>query len=250
MCPMTMRILSAEPLRVAPELIGAPLASPTRRAVAFAVDMALLVVPSMLVALAAALASLAMTQPKALGALRALIFHDRSLTPTERHGALRELAPLLVRIEADGLPPGVSEDVRAGNLDRAADEIGKRNLSITLSPPEQPTPGVPEGAVRFPLERLIPEALRGVTLYGVAALYFGLLTRGRKRATLGKRLVGIRVVRLDGERLSLLESLERFVGYLHIPGTLFVGLLDLWRDPDRRLAHDRVAHTAVVRTAR
>ena len=137
----------------------------------------------------------------------------------------------------------MSEDVRAGNLDRAADEIGKRNLSITLAPPEQPTPGVPEDAVHFPLERLIPEALRGVTLYGVAALYFGLLTRGRKRATPGKRLVGIRVVRLDGERLSLLESLERFVGYLHIPGTLCVGLLDLWRDPNRRLAHDRVART-------
>lgn len=105
-------------------------------------------------------------------------------------------------------------------------------------------------AVRFPLERLIPQAVRGVALYGVAALYFGLLTRGRKRATLGKRVVGIRVVRLDGERLTLFESLERFVGYLHIPGTLFVGLVDFWRDPNRRLAHDRVVHTAVVRATR
>ena len=63
-------------------------------------------------------------------------------------------------------------------------------------------------------------------------------------------MLGIRVVRLDGHRLSLMESFERFAGYLHIPGSLGIGLLDLWHDPNRRLPHDRAAHTAVVRAPR
>jgi uncharacterized RDD family membrane protein YckC len=84
----------------------------------------------------------------------------------------------------------------------------------------------------------------------VGALYFTLLTRGRRGATLGKRLLGIRVVRLDGHRLSLMESFERFAGYLHIPGSLGLSLLDLWHDPNRRLPHDRTVHTAVLSVAR
>jgi hypothetical protein len=38
---MTMRRLTDEPLRVTPELVGTPLASPVCRALAFGVDMAL-----------------------------------------------------------------------------------------------------------------------------------------------------------------------------------------------------------------
>ena len=63
------------------------------------------------------------------------------------------------------------------------------------------------------------------------------------------RLAGIEVVRLDGHRLSWFESFERFSAYLHIPASMFVGLIDLWHDPNRRLAHDRAAHTAVLRRA-
>lgn len=244
---MRMRVLTKEPLRVATELIGAPLAPPLRRVVAFGIDMVLLVVPSVLVAMGAALAGMWIKQPEALDALRTLALGGRSLAPGAEHAALRELAPLLVRFDAEGLPSEVREAVRAGELDRAADLLATRSLIFAMSFSEEWRPGLAEGAVRFPLELLIPQAVRGVALYGVAALYFGLLTRSRKQATLGKRIVGIRVVRLDGERLTLWESLERFVGYLHIPGTLFVGLVDLWRDPNRRLAHDRVVHTAVIR---
>ena len=57
------------------------------------------------------------------------------------------------------------------------------------------------------------------------ALYFVVLTR--RGATLGKRLAGIEVVRLDGHRLSWFESFERFSAYLHIPASMFVGLIEL-----------------------
>ena len=63
----------------------------------------------------------------------------------------------------------------------------------------------------------------------------------------GKWITKIQVVRLDGHHLTWLESFERFVAYLHIPATLFIGLVDLWHDPNRRMGHDRAAHTAVLR---
>jgi len=245
---MVQRYLSEKPLRVADELRGRPLASPLRRALAFALDLAIVAPPSVVLAIGAAAASLAVTQPRVLAALRTLVSGGRSVAPEAQHAALRELAPVLVRLDAEGLPEEVAEAVRAHDLDRAADQLAQRNLIVALSLSEHPEAPAAPGSVRFPLERMIPESVRGVTLYGAAALYFGLFTRGRRGATPGKRLLGIRVARLDGERLTLWESLERFVGYLHIPGSLFVGLADLWRDPNRRLAHDRVAHTAVIRT--
>lgn len=105
-------------------------------------------------------------------------------------------------------------------------------------------------SIRINVTEIIPKGVRALASYGLMGLYFGLLTAGRRGQTLGKRLFGIRVARLDGHRLSLVESVERFVGYLHIPGSLGISVLDLWRDPNRRMAHDRVAHTAVVRAAR
>lgn len=105
--------------------------------------------------------------------------------------------------------------------------------------------GVKGAELASPLRRTIAFAL-DLALYGVGALHFTLLTARRGR-TLGKRMLGIRMVRLDGHRLSLVEALERFVGYLHVPGLLLISPSDLWRGPNRRLAHDRIAHTAVVR---
>jgi len=247
---VAVRYLSERPFRVSEELLGSPLASPARRGFAFAVDCAILVLPSVAVALAAGLAALAVTRPASLAALRTLVFRSHTAAPAEVRSALRELAPLLVDLDAEGLSAEIVAAVRAGDLDAAAAALEGRNLVVALSFSEHVPPASAAGAVRFPLERLIPAGVRGLALYGVAALYFGVLTRGRRGATLGKRVAGIRVVRLDGERLTFLESLERFVGYLHIPGSLFIGLGDLWRDPNRRPAHDRVAHTVVLRNVR
>ncbi len=43
---------------------------------------------------------------------------------------------------------------------------------------------------------------------------------------------------------------ERFGGYFASFGTFGLGLLDLWREPNRRLTHDRVSNTIVVRRGR
>lgn len=92
----------------------------------------------------------------------------------------------------------------------------------------QPT-RVSPNSVRLALERLIPDALRTTALIFVPAICFAVAT-ARRRTTFGKRLLGLRVVRLDGRPVSLFEGVEPFGAYLGILETLGLGLFDLWRD--------------------
>lgn len=243
---MRVRRLTDEPLKVLPEMLGRELAGPWRRALAFAIDYALLFLPTLLLALAVAGVFLHLRDPQGLRALRTLIGGAAEGTPAY-HEALRHIAPLLVHVEAPGLPREVREAVERGDLDAAATALDKTRLLVAFNLADHGHETPAPNTVRFPVEALIPKTLQGVCLFGLAAVYFTLFHAGRRGATVGKRIVGIRVARLDGHRLSIPESFERFVGYLHIPGSLGLSLLDFWRDPNRRLPHDRVVHTAVLR---
>jgi uncharacterized RDD family membrane protein YckC len=246
---MGLRHLTDEPLHVEPELVGLPLASPTRRFVAFAIDWIVVIVPTVLVGLGIAALSLSQTDPRALRALVSARSGGGSAAGSA-NAFWRDIAPLLTRLEAPGMPPAARAAIEDGNPGLAADLLKDYDITLALKIWEGPETKVPPKMVVLQIEKLIPPGVRAVSLLGVPALYFVLLTRSRRGATLGKRLVGIRVVHLAGERLSMIEGLERFIGYLHIPGTAFVSLLDLWRDPNRRLPHDRVVHTAVVRRSK
>jgi len=245
---MSLRLLSHQPLRIAPELVGLPIASPTRRALAFMVDYIVLLVPSVAVAVGVAYVSLRVTEPAALDGLMRLVRRG-SANAEEYHGALRDTVALLARHNAPGMPAAAIAAVEEGNLDRAVALTENYNFLFSLTIGEFGEPELPARTVRIQIGDLVPKGLRALAIYGVLAAYFTLLTSFGGR-TIGKRLLGIRVVPLDGHRLSLAESLERFVGYLHIPGSLGLSLLYLWHDPNRRLPHDRVANTVVLRTTR
>jgi hypothetical protein len=249
---MALRLLTSDPLHVDPALVGSALASPGRRIVAFGVDLVVLLVPTLAVIVAAAVLALDSSDPAALAAIRSLVSMPRSDPAARRavtDAAITDLAPLLVRTEARGLPASVAAAVEEGDVRRAGDLLKGYEIWFALNFEESggERPLQPRTIV-VPIQKLIPAAVRALALLGVPALYFVALTRSRRGATVGKRLLRIRVVRLDGERLSWLESLERFIGYVHIPATMFLGLADLWRDPNRRMPHDRVVHTAVFRT--
>jgi len=245
---VAQRALSEAPLRVSSELWDAPLASPWRRFLALALDFLLLVPPSFAVATGAALLALRLQDPAAFDALPAVFAHepDRPAPPA----ALAAIAPVLVHLNAPGLPPEVAVAIHRGDRAAAAALLRDHDFLFNLRIGGQEHGPLEPRIIRVEFAELIPHEVRAVATYGVMAIYFGLLTAGRRGQTLGKRLLGIRVVRLDGHRLSLVESLERFVGYLHIPGSLGISILDLWRDPNRRMAHDRVAHTVVIRQSR
>ena len=239
---MTDRLLSDAALAPSPRLVGLPLASPVRRLIGFALDCMLLIVPSILVAAAASAISLFITDRDAFQAVRTEL-RERPADHATQVATLARIAPLLVRADAAGLPRSVALAVDESDFTRAGKILSRYTLvySIGDEKPAQP------GTIRLDVGRLVPSGFRGASLFGTAALYFTFFASGRRRSTLGKRLTRTQVVKLDGEPLTMWESFERFGGYFASAGTFGLGLLDFWREPNRRLAHDRLSNTVVVR---
>jgi len=243
---MATRRVSDAGLRLSPGLHGAELASPRRRVAAFAIDVAIVAVPSVLVAVLVAWAVLAIREPAALAALGDLLSR-RASTPEAARAALRDVVPLLVEHDMPGTPPETAVAFARGDLDGAVDALGDRDIVVALQVGDSAIRADAGRKIVIELGRLMPAGVRLAALYGVGALYFSLLTARRCGATLGKRWLGIRVVRLDGKPLGRIASFERYVGYAQVPASLFTALLDFWRDSNRRLPHDRLSGTLVVR---
>ena len=81
-------------------------------------------------------------------------------------------------------------------------------------------------------------------------LYFGLSTYLGNGQTFGKRLVGIRVVSLAHERMSLWHSFERALEYGASALEFGFGFIQYFIHPNRRTVHDRIAETIVVKEGR
>ena len=81
---------------------------------------------------------------------------------------------------------------------------------------------------------------------GWSGLYFTFLTGFFRGRTLGKRLLNIRIVRLDGKPLGYWVSFERFGGYAASLFTGFEGFLRILWDPNRQGLEDKLAETVVV----
>ena len=64
--------------------------------------------------------------------------------------------------------------------------------------------------------------------------------------TVGKRLFGLRVVRLDGEALTWWASFERAGGYVAGIATGLLGFAQVFWDPNRQCVHDKIGRTVVV----
>jgi len=232
-----------DPLHVDPGITGAELASPLRRGIASVIDGAILVPPTIAVAVLVAGLSLWWRDPAGFQTIGAMLRGK-----AEGADVWRGLLPTLVRIEAPGLPASAAALYEEGHLDEAAAALRDYNIAIALRLSE----GVegdapPDRTIRLEVEKLIPLPIRAVSLLGVPALYFTLWLAATGGATPGKWLAGTRVRRLDAHRLTLFESFERFAGYIHIPAMLGLPILDLWRDPNRRMPHDRTVHTVVLR---
>lgn len=98
------------------------------------------------------------------------------------------------------------------------------------------------------LWRMIRSTANDVGLQiGWVGVYFTLFLAWWSGQTPGKRFLGLRVVRLDGERLTLWVSFERFGGYAAGLATGLLGFAQVFWDPNRQAIHDRIAHTVVIR---
>ncbi len=64
--------------------------------------------------------------------------------------------------------------------------------------------------------------------------------------TMGKTIVGLKVIRTDGSRLSVGRALLRYIGYIINASLFSIGFLWAAFDPKRQGWHDKLAGTLVV----
>ncbi len=82
--------------------------------------------------------------------------------------------------------------------------------------------------------------------FGWTGLYFTGFLAFWKGSTPGKRIMGIRVLRLSGAPMTLWTSFERFGGYAASIVTGLLGFAQIWWDRNRQGIHDKIVETVVV----
>lgn len=84
-------------------------------------------------------------------------------------------------------------------------------------------------------------------IFGWGTVYLTLFLALWQGRTPGKKAMGLRVVRLNGQPLGLYMSLERAGGYMAGFATGLLGFAQIWWDPNRQAIHDKITETVVIR---
>jgi hypothetical protein len=82
--------------------------------------------------------------------------------------------------------------------------------------------------------------------FGWASIYLTIMTSWWNGQTVGKRLMKIRVLRLDGEPITWWAAFERAGGYAAGFATGLLGFAQVYWDANRQCIHDRISGTVVV----
>jgi hypothetical protein len=82
--------------------------------------------------------------------------------------------------------------------------------------------------------------------FGWASVYFTVMLSWWKGQTIGKRLMRVRVLRLDGGAITWWVAFERAGGYAAGLATGFLGFLQIFWDANRQAIHDRIVGTVVA----
>jgi uncharacterized RDD family membrane protein YckC len=83
--------------------------------------------------------------------------------------------------------------------------------------------------------------------FGWAALYFTAFPAWWKGQTPGKKLMGIRVIQLDGTYMSAWDSFGRYGGYGAGFATGLLGFFQIYWDSNRQAIQDKISATVVIK---
>lgn len=245
------RQVSPEPLNVAPELVGRPLATPARRAGAMAVDL-------LIVALLSGVSGFWLVGGLALVVMQLRSQRGGSRTRTAAGWAFAGLLALLALQQAwDHWGPQ-----RTPVVAEAADDEDEQAEDAAAALAAASAPGLSD-AERiallqaqvaelakprpFSLRRELDRLLDAVgASFGWGIVYFSLLPAWWAGQTPGKKLLGLRVVELTGQPMTVLRCLRRYGGYAAGMATGGLGFLQLIWDINRQGIQDRTAHTVVL----
>ena len=99
-------------------------------------------------------------------------------------------------------------------------------------------------------QNVIGEILRFLTLLGSVAFisfsYFVLIWTFTAGQSVGKLLIGLRIVPLDGSKMGFGRSIIRYFAFLLSALILFIGLLWVLVSDNRQGWHDKIARTCVI----
>jgi uncharacterized RDD family membrane protein YckC len=109
-------------------------------------------------------------------------------------------------------------------------------------------PSLWQGAVQIQSSNFLSLSFEfgGLVSALIAVAYFALSTFVGKGATIGKKLLGIRVVSLVHNHMSLWHSVERTLGYAASSLEAGFGFFQYFTHPNCQTVHDRIAETIVI----
>jgi hypothetical protein len=258
------RVVTAESLVAAPNVLGLPLAEPWRRLAAMIVDLIAIGLLSILSGPWLGLATGTMlivlfgnarTAPIALKAVRLAcrvlggILVLLSVLALSQVSALRKTGLQLDVFTGRGpsaamttniyVPPDVStSELRnlAQRLEKQVDELKAENRELH------------EARLSWLHQSRAFATTLGVT-FGWTGVYFTLLAGGLSGRTLGKFLFGTRAVKINGTPFTFFDAFVRQGGYVAGVAMGLTGFLKLLWEPNRQAVEDRIASTVVVKTS-
>lgn len=267
-------VVTPDAFSVAPELLGTPLAAPWQRLTALVVDLMLVGLLKalswrLLLGGAVLLLFLVLARRPEAGRLRRTVVGCGGallVTATVLVTFVPTIVPALWRagvlgpnevstpdmldlpdsvaapVLQDSVPAGEPRDATIRDVVMLVDSFAQAAASDTaglgLQEPEQPSTAIAW------IRDIADEA--GL-IFGWGTVYLTLFTAFWNGRTPGKRLLRLRVARLDGKPLGLLAAFERAGGYAAGFATGLLGFARVWWDPNRQGIHDKISETVVVR---
>lgn len=175
-------------------------------------------------------------------------------TDTDAPGAARPAADSLLHAYAAALASGDSGTVAALRPQAAAAVAGD-----TIAALQGRIRRLERRAESLRAERDAAREERGILSFlrtaaedlglglGWSGLYFTAFLALWRGQTPGKRLLRIRVVRLDGKPMTFWAAFERFGGYAASLVTGLLGFVQILWDRNRQGMHDKITETVVIR---
>jgi len=81
----------------------------------------------------------------------------------------------------------------------------------------------------------------------VPTIYFVLTTYITNGQSIGKKILGIRIISIYHHRIGLWHCIERSLGYVASTLELGIGFFQVFWNPNRMALHDRIAETTVIK---
>jgi len=240
-------IITADAFKVDEALIGLPLATPKKRALAMVIDLLLIQQLSHVGSAALGLATVTLLYllsrkkgRKSVGTLRSTLFKILAILAllyviVTEYLSYQEVHSLsfLNQVEEQAIVQ-VEDKVASLTPDELIENLRQENRVLKAND---------ESDIIDILEALAHKFGYG---FGWAGLYFTLLVYLLKGQTVGKWLMRIKIIQLDGQSISVWSAFGRYGGYAASVVTGLSGFIQIVWDPNRQGMHDKVSSTVVV----